>query len=266
MPQRGIPTIYSLAYLYNFGRLEIELLAGRYHEEIESAICHSSLLDLSWENALHYWAAKTTGKIIQFTHTHTHTYVCVCVCKLHYIYIYTHEKMIKEIGIFILCYLSFYCSQQNSTYDHSQENKIFKNECDKDKINNLIYFRVFTQECCEQFWTSLGDNTPQSSSCMATYLPSRKLSKLDEPDMQDTAREAGTSFISDVFLWTPAHGRAKAGRPARTYIQQLCKDTGYSPEDPPEAMNDREEWWERIRDIRAGGMTRRWWIRFISIS
>ena len=32
---------------------------------------------------------------------------------------------------------------------------------------------------------------------------------------------------------------AKAGRPARTYIQQLCDDTGCSPEDLPEAMNDR---------------------------
>ena len=28
---------------------------------------------------------------------------------------------------------------------------------------------------------------------MATYLPSRKLSKLDEPDMQDTAGEAWTN-------------------------------------------------------------------------
>ena len=36
-------------------------------------------------------------------------------------------------------------------------------------------------------------NTPQSTSCTPTYLPSRKLSKLDEPDMQDTAGEAGTS-------------------------------------------------------------------------
>ena len=26
-------------------------------------------------------------------------------------------------------------------------------------------------------------------------------------------------FISDVLLWTPTYGRAKAGRPARTYIQ-----------------------------------------------
>ena len=32
-------------------------------------------------------------------------------------------------------------------------------------------------------------------------------------------------LIRDVLLWTPTHGRAKAGRPARTYIQQLCEDT-----------------------------------------
>ena len=46
-------------------------------------------------------------------------------------------------------------------------------------------------------------------------------------------------IISDVLLWTPTYGRAKAGRPARTYIQQLCEDTGCSPEDLPEAMNGR---------------------------
>ena len=66
-------------------------------------------------------------------------------------------------------------------------------------------------------------------------------------------------LISDVLQWTPSHGRAKAGWPARTYIQQLCEDTGCSPEDRSEAMNDREEWQERVRDIRAGGTTRWWW-------
>ena len=49
-------------------------------------------------------------------------------------------------------------------------------------------------------------------------------------------------LISDVLLWTPAYSRAKAGRPARTYIHQLCEDTGCSPEDLPETMNDREKW------------------------
>ena len=66
-------------------------------------------------------------------------------------------------------------------------------------------------------------------------------------------------LISDVLLWTPTYGRAKAGLPARTYIQQLCQDTGCSPEDLPEAMNDREEWREKVSDIRATGTTWWWW-------
>ena len=65
-------------------------------------------------------------------------------------------------------------------------------------------------------------------------------------------------LISDVLLWTPSYGHAKAGRPARTYIQQQCEDTGCSPEDLPKAMNDREKWRERVRDIGASS-TRWWW-------
>ena len=61
------------------------------------------------------------------------------------------------------------------------------------------------------------------------------------------------------MLWKGDHGRAKAGRPAWTYIQQLCEDTGCSHEDLPEAMNDREKWRERVRDIHASGTTWWWW-------
>ena len=68
-------------------------------------------------------------------------------------------------------------------------------------------------------------------------------------------RRSRDELISDVLLWTPTYGQAKAGRPARTYIQQLCEDTGCSPEDLPEAMNDREKWREWVRDIRATGTT-----------
>ena len=66
-------------------------------------------------------------------------------------------------------------------------------------------------------------------------------------------------LICGVLLWTPTYGRAKAGRPARTYIQQLCEDTGYSPENLPEALNKREKRRERVRDIRAGGTIWWWW-------
>ena len=48
-------------------------------------------------------------------------------------------------------------------------------------------------------------------------------------------------LISDVLLWTPTYGRAKAVRPARTYTQQLCEDTECTHKDLPEAMNEREK-------------------------
>ena len=73
-------------------------------------------------------------------------------------------------------------------------------------------------------------------------------------------RRIRDELISDVLLWTPTHGRGKAGRPARTYIQQLCEDTGCCPEDLPRAMNDREEWRERVRDIRAASTIWWWWM------
>ena len=66
-------------------------------------------------------------------------------------------------------------------------------------------------------------------------------------------------LVSHVLLWTPTYGQAKAGRPAQTYIHHLCEDTGCNLEDLPEAMNDREKWRERVRDIRAGGTTWLWW-------
>ena len=40
-------------------------------------------------------------------------------------------------------------------------------------------------------------------------------------------------LISDILLCNPSHERAKVGLPARTYIQQLGADTGYSLEDFP---------------------------------
>ena len=58
-------------------------------------------------------------------------------------------------------------------------------------------------------------------------------------------RRSKDEIVSDVLLWTPAYGQSKAGRPARTFVQQLCEDTGCNLEDLPEAMNDRETWRER---------------------
>ena len=64
----------------------------------------------------------------------------------------------------------------------------------------------------------------------------------------------------DVLLWIPSHGCARVRWPARTYLQQLCTDTRSSLEDLSEAMDNRNGWWERVREIRASCMT--WWWLF----
>ena len=87
--------------------------------------------------------------------------------------------------------------------------------------------------------------------------PITKTIKVRRARHSEQCRRSKDELISDVLLWTLAYGQTKAGRPARTYIQQLCEDTGCSPEDLPKAMNDREGWRERVRAIHASGTT--WW-------
>ena len=64
-------------------------------------------------------------------------------------------------------------------------------------------------------------------------------------------------LINDILLWTPSRGRAKAGRPASTYIQQLSADTGCRLEALPGAMDSKNGLRERVREIRTDGA--RWW-------
>ena len=74
-------------------------------------------------------------------------------------------------------------------------------------INTAIWmhFLDVNKTAGEKAWQQLHNNaasnieqvleatTPQNTNYMATYHPSRKLSKLDKPEMQDTAGEAWTS-------------------------------------------------------------------------
>ena len=62
-------------------------------------------------------------------------------------------------------------------------------------------------------------------------------------------------LISDILLWTCSHGWANAGRPARTYKQQFCADTGCNIEDLLGAIDDRDGWQERVWKICAGSAT-----------
>ena len=71
-------------------------------------------------------------------------------------------------------------------------------------------------------------------------------------------------LIIDI-LWTFSYERAKARRLPWTYIQQLCADTGCSSKDLLGAIDDRDGWRERVREISAGSATWWWWWQTIRL-
>ena len=140
------------------------------------------------------------------------------------------------------------------------------NKSNKKKRFRNDYIFCLTLETWRQLHKNVESNTEQ----VLAQHPTRRQLYGHLPPITKTiqvrrARHAGhcwrskDELVSDVLLWAPTYGQAKAGRPARNYIQQLCEDTGCNPEDLPQAMNDREKWRERVRDIRAGGITWWWW-------
>ena len=64
-------------------------------------------------------------------------------------------------------------------------------------------------------------------------------------------------LISDILPWTPSNERAKVGRPARTYIQQLYANTRWGLEDLLGAMDNRDMQQKRFREIHVHSVT--WW-------
>ena len=66
-------------------------------------------------------------------------------------------------------------------------------------------------------------------------------------------------LISDILEWIPSHRRIGERLLARTYLQQLCKSTRCSLEDPHESMDERGGWWEKVREIYASSMAWWWW-------
>ena len=66
-------------------------------------------------------------------------------------------------------------------------------------------------------------------------------------------------LLSDTLLWTLSHARADFGRPARTYQQQISTVTGHILENLPNAMDDRDEWRGRVKEICARSQTWWWW-------
>ena len=113
-------------------------------------------------------------------------------------------------------------------------------------------------ECCVLPWTNPGSNTPQKKQLYGHLPP------ITQTIRERQTRHAGhcwrsSKLISDMLLWAPTHGRTRPSRPTKTYIEQLCKDSGCHAEDLPRAMSDRGEWWRRVMAIRATSTTWWWW-------
>ena len=68
---------------------------------------------------------------------------------------------------------------------------------------------------------------------------------------------AKQELASDLLLWSPNHGKRRVGRPAITYIDQLCRDTGCLPNDLPALVQDRNGWRDKLMNARASS-TWRW--------
>ena len=84
------------------------------------------------------------------------------------------------------------------------------------------------------FWTNPGSSS-QLKQQLYDHLP-----LISETKTKSIPRGSKDELISDVLLWTPTHGRISVRRPVRTYINQLCADTGCCLEVLLRVMGDRD--------------------------
>ena len=138
-------------------------------------------------------------------------------------------------------------------------NKFFQNDLSETSESPLYLYCIhpdspnslttIKQECCEQYQTSPGGSTLQSI----------KTTQVRRTRHAAHCWRSRDWLISDILRRTSSHGRAEAGRPARTYIQQLCANTGCGLNHLTRAMDDRDGWRERVMEVCDGGTTWWWW-------
>ena len=180
------------------------------------------------------------------THTHTHTYIYIYIYRLCvYIYIYIYIlSIIWKSDLTDKMKRSFFQAAVTSILLYGCTTWTLTKRLEKKLDGNYTrMLRAILNKSWQQHPTrhQLYDHMP----------PITKTIQVRRTRHAGHCWRSRDELIRDVLLWIPTHGCAKAGRPARTYIQQLCEDTGCCPEDLPRAMNEREEWRERVRDIRA---------------
>ena len=92
---------------------------------------------------------------------------------------------------------------------------------------------------------------PTKQQLYGHLLPISKTIQIRQTWHAGPCWRSNDELINDVLLWTPSHGRTSVAWPAKTYLQQFWTDTGCSLEDLPQAVDDRDKWWERERERAA---------------
>ena len=122
--------------------------------------------------------------------------------------------------------------------------------------------KKFAGNCTKMLWATLNKSWKQHPTKQQLYgqLPTiYKSIQVRRTRHTGHCWRSKGKLISDVLQWTPSQERAGVRRTARTYLQQLCTDTVSSLEDLQEAIDDRDEWRGRVREIRARGTWWWWW-------
>ena len=136
-------------------------------------------------------------------------YVCVCVCLYMHIYISLHIHICMCIfQAAIVSILLYGCTTW--TLSKQLEKRLDGNYT---RILRAILNRSWRQHSTKQ---QLCGHQP----------PNTKTIQIRRNRHAGHCWRSKDELISNVRLWTPSHGRAKAGRPAQTYIQQVCEDIG----------------------------------------
>ena len=111
--------------------------------------------------------------------------------------------------------------------------------------NAMSYFEQFLEA------------TPNKTTAVWLLTSHIKKHPIKMNKIRETLLEKQGWIESDVLLWTPTHSRANVDWLAKPYLHKCCMDTGYSLEDLPGMIDDRDRWRERVREIHAISMS--WW-------
>ena len=116
-----------------------------------------------------------------------------------------------------------------------------------------------TQECYMLSLKNPGSNTPQNNNC-TSHLANH--SSKTNKTYRALLEKQGRSHVTFTYRLQHIDAPVLADQP-KSYIHQLCADTGCSLEDLSGVMDDRDRWQKEVRKHHHISVTWRWWDCYI---